>query len=110
MWTSVNMDAYLAVTCHFITEEIQLSTILIGVKQFIAEAKDTLMTERRIRDKVTEEMSTEKRVSGSKVIPTVKMLKHLASRQWASVPHPTASKLVTCASNCTTSAIAELQS
>lgn len=22
MWTSMNMDAYLAVTCHFITEEV----------------------------------------------------------------------------------------
>ncbi len=32
MWTSINMDAYLAVTCHFITEEVQLSTILLGVK------------------------------------------------------------------------------
>ncbi len=33
MWTSINMDAYLAVTCHFITEEVQLSTILLGVKK-----------------------------------------------------------------------------
>lgn len=53
MWTSINIDAYLAVTCHFITEEVQLSTILLGVKKFpqshtaahIAEAKDTLMAE-----------------------------------------------------------------
>ncbi len=22
VWTSINMDAYLAVTCHFITEEV----------------------------------------------------------------------------------------
>lgn len=24
MWTSMDMDAYLAVTCHFITEEVSL--------------------------------------------------------------------------------------
>ncbi|KAL0165720.1 hypothetical protein M9458_037564 [Cirrhinus mrigala] len=61
IWTSINMDAYLALTCHFITEEIQLSTILLGVKKKIprfhiaaqiAEAKDTLMAEWGIRDKV----------------------------------------------------------
>ncbi len=58
MWTSLNMDAFLAVTCHFITEEVQLSTILLGVKKIprshtaahIAEAKDTLMAEWGIRE------------------------------------------------------------
>lgn len=25
MWTSMNMDAYLAVACHFITEEASIS-------------------------------------------------------------------------------------
>ena len=60
MWTSINMDAYLAVTGHFITEEVQLKTVLLGVKQFplshtavhIAEAKATLMAEWGIRPKV----------------------------------------------------------
>ncbi len=33
MWTSINMDAYLAVTCHFIIGEVQLSTILLGVNK-----------------------------------------------------------------------------
>lgn len=39
-------------------------------------------------------MCTEKRVSESKVIPIVKMLKHLASRQCASITHPIASNFV----------------
>lgn len=47
-------------TCHFITEEVQLSSILLGVQKFprshaaahIAEAKDTLKAEWEIRDKV----------------------------------------------------------
>ena len=28
MWTSMNMDAYLAVTCHYITDQAKLSTVL----------------------------------------------------------------------------------
>ena len=60
MWTSINMDAYLAVTCHYINEEMQLSTLLLGIKRFpcshtaanIAEAKETLMAEWKIRAKV----------------------------------------------------------
>ncbi|XP_054638097.1 zinc finger BED domain-containing protein 4-like [Dunckerocampus dactyliophorus] len=61
MWTSINMDAYLAVTCHFITEEVQLSTVVLGVQKFpqthtaahLAEAKDVLMEEWGIKGKVT---------------------------------------------------------
>ncbi|KAL7878873.1 hypothetical protein AOLI_G00098470 [Acnodon oligacanthus] len=30
MWTSINMDAYLAVTCHYITDEAKLSSLLLG--------------------------------------------------------------------------------
>ncbi|XP_077424041.1 E3 SUMO-protein ligase ZBED1-like [Vanacampus margaritifer] len=60
MWTSINMDAYLAVTCHFVNEEMQLSTLLLGIKRFprthtaanLAEAKETLMAEWGIRAKV----------------------------------------------------------
>lgn len=33
MWTSINMDAYLAVTCHAIHEG-ELSTTLLGVQPF----------------------------------------------------------------------------
>ncbi|KAG7514676.1 zinc finger BED domain-containing 4-like [Solea senegalensis] len=118
MWTSINMDAYLAVTGHFVTEEVQLKTVLLGVKQFprshtaahIAEAKATVMAEWGIRAKVrclvTDTapntiacanilMPQRKgRVSGSKVIPMVKMLKHKAVRQCASVTHHIASNLV----------------
>ncbi|XP_054635140.1 zinc finger BED domain-containing protein 4-like isoform X1 [Dunckerocampus dactyliophorus] len=61
MWTSIHMDAYLAVTCHFITEEVQLSTVVLGVQKFpqthtaahLAEAKDVLMEEWGIKWKVT---------------------------------------------------------
>ncbi|XP_054634953.1 zinc finger BED domain-containing protein 4-like [Dunckerocampus dactyliophorus] len=61
MWTSINMDAYLAVTCHFMTEEVQLSTVVLGVQKFpqthtaahLAEAKDVLMEEWGIKGKVT---------------------------------------------------------
>lgn len=34
MWTSINMDAYLGLTCHFIDSEDQLCTTLLGVHQF----------------------------------------------------------------------------
>ncbi|KAM3623100.1 uncharacterized protein V6R79_007000 [Siganus canaliculatus] len=61
MWTSMNMDAYLAVTGHFITEEMELSTVVLGVQKFpqahtaahLAEAKDLLMEEWGIKGKVT---------------------------------------------------------
>lgn len=33
-WTSINMDAYLAVTCHFIDENNKLSTTVPGVIHF----------------------------------------------------------------------------
>lgn len=29
MWTSMNMDAYLAVTCHFITEEVSICNVVV---------------------------------------------------------------------------------
>ena len=49
MWTSMNMDAYLAVTCHYITDQAKLSTVLLGVGKFtqshtpahLAEVKHT---------------------------------------------------------------------
>ena len=34
MWTSLNMDAYLAVTCPFIDDNDKLCTILLGVEHF----------------------------------------------------------------------------
>ncbi|XP_014907970.1 zinc finger BED domain-containing protein 1-like [Poecilia latipinna] len=34
MWTSVNMEAYLALTCHYINENLQLCTSVLGVKYF----------------------------------------------------------------------------
>ncbi|XP_023811126.1 zinc finger BED domain-containing protein 4-like isoform X1 [Oryzias latipes] len=61
MWTSINMDAYLAVTCHFITEEVELASVVLGVLKFpqthtaahLAEAKNLLMEEWGIKGKVT---------------------------------------------------------
>ncbi|KAJ8364737.1 hypothetical protein SKAU_G00135680 [Synaphobranchus kaupii] len=60
MWTSINMDAYLAVTCHFIDDHDKLGTVLLGVEKFpnshtaanIAQVKTTLMLEWGITDKV----------------------------------------------------------
>lgn len=34
MWTFINMDAYLVITCHFIDSEDQLCKTLLGVHQF----------------------------------------------------------------------------
>nr|XP_020464943.1 uncharacterized protein LOC109965354 [Monopterus albus] len=34
MWTSINMDSYLAVTCHFVNKNDQLSTHLLGTRNF----------------------------------------------------------------------------
>lgn len=34
MWKSINMDAYLAVTCHFIDETSSLQSVVIGVQHF----------------------------------------------------------------------------
>ncbi|KAJ8336973.1 hypothetical protein SKAU_G00381930 [Synaphobranchus kaupii] len=34
MWTSINMDSYLGVTCHYITKETKLATVLLGVTRF----------------------------------------------------------------------------
>ncbi len=53
MWTSFHMDAYLAVTYHFINENDQMSTVLLGVGTFsnshtsenIAEVKSSFMEE-----------------------------------------------------------------
>lgn len=33
MWMSINMGAYLAVTCHYITENSKLATVLLGVQK-----------------------------------------------------------------------------
>ncbi|KAM8910406.1 E3 SUMO-protein ligase ZBED1-like [Spinachia spinachia] len=60
MWTSINMDAYLAVTCHFIDDEDQLCTTLLEVQHFpkahtaenLAAGHVQLMEEWGIRDKV----------------------------------------------------------
>ncbi|XP_077086696.1 uncharacterized protein LOC143738592 [Siphateles boraxobius] len=59
MWTSLNMDAYLAVTCHFIDND-KLCTILLGVQHFpkshtaenLATGHIKLMEEWGIKDKV----------------------------------------------------------
>ncbi|XP_070403946.1 E3 SUMO-protein ligase ZBED1-like isoform X2 [Nothobranchius furzeri] len=34
MWTSLNMEAYLALTCHYINDNMQLCTSVLGVKHF----------------------------------------------------------------------------
>ena len=61
MWTSLNMDAYLAVTCHFIDESTCLKSTVLGVLKFplahtaenLATVMSSLMDEWAIRSKVT---------------------------------------------------------
>ncbi|KAK9521488.1 hypothetical protein VZT92_021289 [Zoarces viviparus] len=61
MWTSINIDVYLAVTCHFVGEKTTLSSVLLGVQAFpqshtavhIARVKASLMEEWGIVNKVT---------------------------------------------------------
>ncbi|KAL3979504.1 carboxypeptidase N regulatory subunit [Sarotherodon galilaeus] len=61
MWTSINTEAYLAVTCHFVDESSTLNTVVLGVQYFpnahtaenIAQVKGSLMAEWAITDKVT---------------------------------------------------------
>nr|XP_055045539.1 uncharacterized protein LOC129431635 [Misgurnus anguillicaudatus] len=60
MWTSINTEAYLAVTYHYINEE-KLCSVVLGVLKFpethtaehIKEAKSILLESWGIRDKVT---------------------------------------------------------
>ncbi|XP_077350555.1 E3 SUMO-protein ligase ZBED1-like isoform X1 [Festucalex cinctus] len=61
MWTSINTDAYLAVTCHFIDETTSLQSVVLGVQHFpeahtaanMASMKTSLMSEWGISEKVT---------------------------------------------------------
>lgn len=60
MWTSINTDAYLAVTCHFV-DDSKLKTVVLGVEHFpkvhtaenIEHVKSSLMREWAITNKVT---------------------------------------------------------
>ncbi|KAJ8348901.1 hypothetical protein SKAU_G00274900 [Synaphobranchus kaupii] len=102
MWTSINMDAYLAVTCHYIDDHDKLGTVLLGVEKFsnshtaanIAQVKTTLMEEWGITDKqATVELSEEKRVSGSKVIPLMNMLQRAVDSEGTNMTTVMAGKL-----------------
>ncbi|XP_038124278.1 E3 SUMO-protein ligase ZBED1-like isoform X2 [Cyprinodon tularosa] len=62
MWTSMNMEAYLAVTCHYVNSENHtLCTSMLGVEHFpqqhtaenMAQVKKNLMQEWAIAEKVT---------------------------------------------------------
>lgn len=61
MWTSVNMDAYLAVTCHFVDDSSALNLVVLGVLHFpqahtaenLARVKTALMVEWGIANKIT---------------------------------------------------------
>ncbi|KAL0973170.1 hypothetical protein UPYG_G00199880 [Umbra pygmaea] len=60
MWSSINMDGYLGVTCHYITPEAKMATVVLGVRRFyqthtgqhLMEAKALLMAEWGITSKV----------------------------------------------------------
>ncbi|KAJ8259529.1 hypothetical protein GJAV_G00170380 [Gymnothorax javanicus] len=61
MWTSMNMEAYLGVTCQYITGEDSLNTVVLGVEHFplnhtahnLAHAMTAIMEEWGIRNKVS---------------------------------------------------------
>ncbi|XP_049319320.1 E3 SUMO-protein ligase ZBED1-like [Astyanax mexicanus] len=62
MWTSINMEAYLAVTCHYVdSEDHTLCTSMLGVQHFpqqhtaenMAQVTKNLMEEWAIAEKVT---------------------------------------------------------
>ncbi|CAI5637704.1 zinc finger BED domain-containing protein 1 isoform X1 [Oreochromis niloticus] len=60
LWTSLNMEAYLALTCHYINENMQLCTSVLGVKHFpqshtadnLAQFKKGMMDDWAITNKV----------------------------------------------------------
>uniref|UniRef100_A0A1A8JPC8 DUF659 domain-containing protein n=1 Tax=Nothobranchius kuhntae TaxID=321403 RepID=A0A1A8JPC8_NOTKU len=60
MWTSLNMEAYLALTCHYINDNMQLCTSVLGVKHFpqshtadnLAQVKRGMMDDWAITNKV----------------------------------------------------------
>ncbi|KAM9318799.1 E3 SUMO-protein ligase ZBED1-like isoform 1-T7 [Pholidichthys leucotaenia] len=60
MWTFVNMEAYLALTCHYINENLQLCTSVLGVQYFpqshtadnLAQVKRGMMEDWAITNKV----------------------------------------------------------
>ncbi|XP_028658775.2 zinc finger BED domain-containing protein 4-like [Erpetoichthys calabaricus] len=60
MWTSINMDDYLGVTCHYVTAEAKLATVLLSVSLFpqthtaahIMESMSVLMTDWGISGKI----------------------------------------------------------
>lgn len=60
MWTSINTEAYLAVTCHFIDSNTALHSVVLGVQHFpqahtainLSQVTASLMSEWGITDKV----------------------------------------------------------
>ncbi|KAJ8375053.1 hypothetical protein SKAU_G00056330 [Synaphobranchus kaupii] len=112
------MDAFLAVTCHYTDNHDKLGTVLLGVEKFsnshtaanIAQVKTNLMEEWSITDKeyeakgeclrvlspfqqATVELSEEKRVSGSKVIPLMNMLQRAVDSEGTNMTAVMAGKL-----------------
>lgn len=61
MWTAINMDAFIAVTCHFVEDPVKLTTTLLGVVSFpkantaanIRAATKSLIGEWGLEGKVT---------------------------------------------------------
>ena len=51
MWTSIHMDAYLAVTCHFVDSKDKLESFLLTVVKF-PESHHAIMEEWGIQSKV----------------------------------------------------------
>ena len=78
MWTSINMEAYLAVTCHYVDDTSKLATVLLGVLPFpethmavnISAAMRSLMEEWDIESKVASIVTD----AGANMIACVRML------------------------------------
>ncbi|XP_056442541.1 E3 SUMO-protein ligase ZBED1-like isoform X2 [Gadus chalcogrammus] len=78
MWTSINMEAYLAVTCHYVDDTSKLATVLLGVRPFpethtavnISAAMRSLMEEWDIESKVASIVTD----AGANMIACVGML------------------------------------
>ncbi|XP_078030269.1 E3 SUMO-protein ligase ZBED1-like [Epinephelus lanceolatus] len=78
MWTSINMDAYLAVTSHYVDDSVKLATVLLGVLPFpethtaanITAATRSLMEEWGIEGKVTSIVTD----AGANMVASVRIL------------------------------------
>lgn len=81
MWTSIKVDAYLVVTCHYVDDSTKLATVLLDVRPgcechsacHITAASKALMEEWAIEAKVTSFV----RETGANMVASVKKNRNL---------------------------------